>query len=389
MISIKKNNLSSSSAASENRVAIVSNTSWYLFNFRISLIRKLINDGHKVIAIAPFDEFSGKLEDLGCKHYHIKINSKSKNPFMDIFLTLDFIQIFRRARPAVLLNFTAKPNIYATIAGKALGIPAINNIAGLGSGFVEESTTTKILRMLYGYSQKKVFRVFFQNEDDYKEFLSNGIVHPEKASILPGSGVDLQRFRQCVLPTLTDENGFTFLLISRVLYSKGIELLYNAAKEIYKDYHNFKVQVVGQTGVNNSDAIPVSKINEWNQKPFFEYLGQTDDIRPYIGNCHCIVLPSYYREGTPKSILEGLAMGRPVITTDMPGCRTTVIEGKNGFLIKPRDVHDLEQSMRKMMGLTQIELQKMAHKSRELAEQQFDEQIVIKEYGKNIHSLLN
>ncbi|MFD2516572.1 glycosyltransferase family 4 protein [Salinimicrobium flavum] len=374
----------------KKKIAIIANTSWYLFNFRKNLLQKLVNSGYEVIAVAPYDEFSQKLKTLGCIYEHIYIDSKSKNPINDISITINFLRIFIKKKPAVILNFTAKPNIYATLAGRTLGIPAVNNIAGLGSGFVEESMTTKILRILYRYSQKKASKVFFQNEDDFQEFLFHKMVFPEKTTILPGSGVDLQHFSHHTLPVITREKKFTFLLISRILYSKGIELLFYAAKKIYDERnYDFRVQVVGQVGVNNSDAIPLSKIEEWNNEPFFEYLGKTEDIRQYITQSHCVILPSFYREGTPKSILEGLAIGRPIITTDMPGCRTTIVKGQNGFLIKPRDVNDLEQSMRKMISCDYAQLQEMGSKSRQLAEQKFDEQIVIKQYLKTINSILN
>ena len=373
----------------QKKIAIISNTSWYLFNFRINLIKRLIKEGYQVIAIAPPDLYSSRLENIGCQYYPANIDSKSKNPLTDIGITLNFIRIFRKSKPNILLNFTAKPNIYATLAGHFLGIKSINNIAGLGSGFVNESLTTKILRVLYRFSQKKASVVFFQNQDDFAEFVSNKMVSPAKCSILPGSGVDLIRFTaRSITPVLN--NKFTFLLISRMLYSKGIELLYSAAKRIYDDGNqNFSIQLLGETGINNSDAIPESQIQQWIKEPFIEYLGMTDDIRPFVEKSHCIILPSFYREGTPRSILEGLAMGRPIITTDMPGCRTTVIDGVNGYLVTPRDINSLENKMKQLMNLDRDKLEQMGLKSRQLAEDRFDEKIVIEKYMVAIDGLYN
>jgi glycosyltransferase involved in cell wall biosynthesis len=362
------------------KIAIISNTSWYLYNFRSNLIKSLIAKGYEVISIAPFDEYSVRLEELGCKYYQINIDSKSKNPLTDIGITLNFIKIFHKLKPNILLNYTAKPNIYATVVGYYLGISSINNIAGLGSGFVAESLTTKILRVLYRFSQKKASSVFFQNQDDFSEFVNNKMVDPNKCSILPGSGVDLIRFEATPVPTIQN-NKFVFLLISRMLYSKGIELLYSAAKKIYENGNlNISIQLLGEVGINNSDAIPASHIQQWVKEPFIEYLGMTDDVRPFVEKSHCIILPSFYREGTPRSILEGLAMGRPIITTDMPGCRTTVIDGENGYIVPSQDVDSLEEKMKQIMKLDYSDLTRMGVRSRQLAEDKFDEKIVIQKY---------
>lgn len=370
------------------KVAIISNTSWYLFNFRINLIKSLIVEGYNVITIAPIDEYTSILEKIGCIHFNAEIDSKSKNPFRDIALTINLIRIFRTAEPDILLNYTTKPNIYGTLAGSYFHIPSINNIAGLGSGFVNESLTTKLLRILYRYSQKKAEVVFFQNPDDFSEFVDKKMVKASKCSILPGSGVDLSRFNLSQIPPI-NEIKFTFLLISRMLYSKGIEILYSAAKQIYDNgNHNFSIRLIGENGVNNSDAIPIAQIQNWEKDPFIEYIGKTDNIKPFIEKAHCIILPSFYREGTPRSILEGLAMGRPIITTNMPGCKTTVIEGVNGYLVPPRDVESLVIKMNLLMSLNFCKLQEMGLKSRQLAEEKFDEKIVIQKYIKEIKRLI-
>ena len=370
------------------KIAIISNTSWYLFNFRINLIKRLLTEGFQVIAIAPPDEYSSRIEEIGCRYYPVKIDSKSKNPLVDIGLTINLIKAFRKVKPELLINFTAKPNIYSTIVGRFLGIPAINNIAGLGLGFVNESLTTRILRILYHFSQKKASVVFFQNPDDLSEFVSNKMVVPNKCSLLPGSGVDLKRFRYSSVPS-TIKNKFTFLLISRLLFSKGIEILFQAAKRIYESgNHDFLVKILGEAGVNNADAIPSTLIKKWSEETFFEYIGKTDDVVPFIEEAHCIILPSYYREGTPKSLLEGLAIGRPIITTDMPGCKNTVIESDNGYLVPPKDINTLAKKMERVMTLNYKQLQRMGLRSRKLAEEKFDEAIVVERYLEEIENVV-
>lgn len=369
-------------------IVIIANTSWYIFNFRANLIRASINQGFRVVALSPSDDYSTELVRLGCEYYDLKIDSKSKNPLKDLLLMFKLIHKFKIVKPDLILSFTAKPNIYATIIGRMKGIPAINNIAGLGYGFVKDSLITRVLKVLYRISQKTAQHVFFQNEDDLKFFLKNRIVSTHNSSLLPGSGINLDRFKQTSLPNIRG-NKFIFLLMSRALYSKGIEILFESASFLYdKGLTNFKIQFLGDINVINSDAIPISKISKWTKMPYFEYLGMKSDVVPYIENSHCVVLPSYYREGTPKSILEGLGVGRPIITTDMPGCKNTVIDGFNGFIVPPKNIQALAQKMKDMMELDFDELQLMGNRSRKLAEEKYDETIVINEYLKEIENVL-
>jgi len=314
------------------KVAIAYNTSWYIYIFRMNLIRALLARGYQVLTITPRDQYTEKLEAAGCTHVHVALDSRSKNPLKDLRLTLRYIGLLGKHRPDVLLCYTAKPNIYATIASWRRRIPVITNIAGLGTGFVRKSLVTRILRFLYGFSQKRASFVFFQNEDDRRYFTTRRMVRTERCGLLPGSGVDLERFSYDPLRLGAHED-FRFLLVGRMLYSKGVELLVRAAMEISEGApRGFVVQLLGDVGVDNEDAIDEQTIEEWGRHPRIEYLGRTDDVVPRIAESHCVVLPSYYREGTPRSILEGLAVGRPVITTDMPGCRNTVRHGERGDL---------------------------------------------------------
>lgn len=371
------------------KIAFLCNTTWYIYNFRSNLIQTLINQGYEIIAISPYDNYVESLSNLGCKHFHVKINSKSKSPLNDIILYFRLYRIIKKVKPNVLLNFTAKPNIYGTLVGSKLQIPSINNIAGLGTGFVRNSITTKILKCLYKFSQKRATKVFFQNTEDQSNFIKDKIVKPDICSLLPGSGVDLNKFTKVSIPAIEGEK-FIFLFVARMLYSKGVKLLYEAGEILYKSgYREFEIQAVGFIGVNSSDAIPFTEIQDWNKSNFFKYVGETHDVFSYIKKAHCLVLPSFYREGTPKSILEALAVGRPIITTDMPGCRTTVVNGQNGILIPPQDLNKLVESMKTMVDSTFESLENMGNKSRELAERKFDEKFVINEYQMIINKVLN
>jgi glycosyltransferase involved in cell wall biosynthesis len=373
----------------KKKIVILYNTSWGLYNFRKNLIKTLLERNFKVIAIAPEDEFTNKLHELGCEFYTSKLDSKSKNPVMDLKYCLNTRKIFKQSKPDLILNFTAKPNIYATLVAKAMGIPVINNIAGLGLGFTSDELMAKLLVFLYKLSQKRANHVFFQNIDDQELFLKKGIIKNTSYSLLPGSGVDLSSFNYTI-NTNTDSKFVSFLLFSRMLYSKGVFVLLEASKLLYNEgFRNFEVKLVGNLGINNSDAISKEDLGKWSSEPFVQYLGGTDNVLPFIQNSDCVVLPSYYREGTPRGILESLSVGRPIITTDMPGCRNTVIQGENGFIVKPRDIQDLADKMKMFLNLSQSERLDFGKRSRLLAEEIFDEKIVLDKYMDEINRVLN
>lgn len=370
------------------RVVITCNTSWGILNYRSNLINAIQKNGYSVVTIAPFDEYTSELEKLGCTHINFDIDSNSRNPLKDLLSMLGYIKLYKNLKPAVILNFTAKPNIFSTLACSFCGLPSINNISGLGYGFIHETLVTKVLRFLYKISLRKANYIFLQNPDDYQYFLDLKIIKSSNSQVLPGSGVNLERFRKCQIPDL--KNGqFVFLLVSRMMYSKGIKALYKAAQKLYSQgYTNFQVHLLGDQGTNDKDAIPNSVLQDWCREPYMNYLGKTDDVAPYLENAHCVILPSYYKEGTPRSLLEGLAVGRPIITTDTVGCKETVTDGINGFVIPPKNAVMLADRMEAMLSISQEELQKMGDASREKAVSKFNEEIVIDAYLKKINQIV-
>lgn len=368
-------------------IAIISNTSWGIINYRSTLINAIQQIGYEVITVAPIDEYTDKLRELGCTHLNIDMDSNSRNPIKDVLSILKYVRLFKKINPSVVLNYTAKPNIYSTLACSWCGLPSVNNISGLGYGFVNETLITKILRILYKTSLNKASFVFFQNPDDYQIFRNLKIVEATKSQILPGSGVNLERFRKCQIPDIST-GPFVFLLVSRMMYSKGIEILIQAGENLNASgYKNFEIHLLGDKSNNNVDAIPNSIIKTWTSLSFVKYMGKSDNVFPFFEKAHCVVLPSYYKEGTPRSLLEGLAVGRPIITTDTAGCKETVTDGINGFLVPPKSVDKLAGKMKEIVSFTQVELQKMGDESHKKAESQFNEQYVINAYLKKINEL--
>ncbi|WP_297095245.1 glycosyltransferase family 4 protein [uncultured Draconibacterium sp.] len=361
-------------------VAILLNTSWYIYNFRKNLIMELQRQGYKVVAIAPTDEYSSKLEALGCTFNHLDIDSKLKNPIYDLVLLLRIRKVLAKIKPDVLLNFTIKPNVYGSLAARIQGISCVNNVAGMGTLFSDGYFSRIILKFLFKVSQYRVQTVFFQNPDDKRELTDSNIIKKRKAKLLPGSGVNLNEFP--FSPMSQNENqSINFLLVARMIRTKGIAEFVEAGKLLkQKGYNNFYIRLLGEMGINNPHAISEQEMNEICSNEFVTYLGKTDNVKQYLQNSEAVVLPSYYREGTPKSLLEALAIGRPIITTNMPGCKETVKHGVNGYICVPKSASDLAEKMEAYLNLKPNQRLQMGIQSRKLAESKFDEQIVINAY---------
>ena len=366
------------------KIIIVSNTSWSLFNFRFELARSIKKNGYEVVLVAPCDEYSDRLSKE-FEYHDIYMNNKGTNPKEDIKTTLAFYNLYKQIKPNVVLHYTIKPNIYGTIACSLLGIKTINNIAGLGTLFVKEDFIAKIAKILYRFSQSKASHVFFQNNDDLIQFTKERLVTKEKCDVLPGSGIDTMKY----LPREKKQSDKTiFLLIARMLWEKGIGEYVEAARIIKKKYKNIEFQLLGFLDVENRSAISREQMQEWVDEGIVNYLGVTDDVPSFIAKADCIVLPSFYREGTPRTLLESASMAKPIITTDNVGCRDVVDDGVNGYLCQVRNSKDLVNKIEKFLSLNDEEKYLMGQKSREKMIAQYDESIVIDKYLKAINKCL-
>lgn len=366
-------------------VAISSNTSWYLFNFRSNLIKALSEKGLRVWCLAPRDDYSDRLRSLGCEFTHIPIDGSGKNPVTDLRTCLAYWLAYRRIRPRVALHYTPKPNIYGGLAARATGTAFINNIAGLGEAFSDRGLTNRIVRMLYRLSQRHAARLFFQNSQDHAQLQAMDATVTARAAILPGSGVDTERFAPAPFP---QEGSIRFVLIARLLWEKGVREYVEAARLLKQRHANVDCVVVGFSEPDNPRFVPAETMQAWNAEGLIHWVGRIDDVRPIIANAHCVVLPSYYGEGVPRSLLEGASMGRPIITTDSVGCREVVEDGKNGYKVPPRDVTALSQAMERIVAASAEEREQMGKRSRAKVIESFNEQIVIDKYLNAIDAVL-
>ncbi|WBA17143.1 glycosyltransferase family 4 protein [Salinivibrio kushneri] len=368
-------------------IAITANTSWYLYNFRKNTICSLLEKKYVVITIAPKDKYSVELERLGARYIHIDIDQGGKNPYRDIKTLLSFCSIISKNKIDAVLNFTPKNNVYCTLAAAINKTKVINNVAGLGFLFVNESLSSKVARLLYKFSQRFADKVFFQNEDDRNLFVINEIVNHEITERLPGSGVDLSRF---VVTPAPDDGTVRFLLSARMLYDKGVGHYVDAARMIKKEYgESVEFRLLGFLDVDNPSAVSKSDMQAWVDEGIVSYLGTSDKVEDEIAQVDCMVLPSFYREGVPKSLLEAGAMGKPIITTDNVGCRETVDHDMNGFLCHPQDTLSLYEAMKKVIEIGHEKRLSMGQLSREKMQTTFDEQFIINSYVDAVWQVLN
>ncbi len=360
-----------------SRIAIASNSDWYLYNFRASTIRSLIEQGFEVVAIVPKGTHSDQLSELGANVVHVPLKAAGRNPLEDLRYLNAFRNVLRDKNIKALLCFTPKANIFGGLAARSLHIPYINNIAGLGNQFEKPGMITRVVNFLYQVSQPSAFHIFFQNEQDQATFLTRGYASEHNSSRLMGSGVDLSRFHMAPLP---DRPPFRFLFMGRMLVEKGIPELIDVARRL-RARHGDKVefQMLGYLDWDNPSAISSQQMDDWVSEGIVTYCGTTDDVRPFITNAHAVVLPTYYGEGVPKSLIEALAIGRPVITTDHPGCRD-VVSDDNGILIPARDTDALEAACEAMMASSEADWQDMSNRSRRLAENVFSDTANIEAY---------
>ena len=366
-------------------VAIVVNTSWNIYNFRLALIRRLKREGYKVILIAPRDDYSQQLEDEGFIYHNIKIDNRGVNPFVDLMLIYDFYKLYKELKPDLILNYTIKPNIYSSLAGKVLSIPTLNNITGLGTVFLNENLSSHIARWLYRVSIYNNL-VVFQNSDDMTLFMEKKLVKEDNTRLILGSGIDTNRFKS--QNSLTNKRKFTFLMIARLIKDKGISEYIEAIRIIkstkYANRCTFKI--LGSLYHSNPTAISQDELDSWIDEGLIEYLGHSDSVQDEIDKVDCVVLPSY-REGLSRVLLEASSMSKPIITTDVTGCRDIVDNGVNGYLVKVKNSVELAKAMKKMLNLSNIELIYMGRNGRKKVIENFSEEIVVNKYLSLIKSI--
>lgn len=368
-------------------IALVSNTSWYVYNFRKGLLKKL-TERYNVFAIAPRDKFVPEIEALGCIFIELKhINNQGKNPFQDILLTIELRKIFISNHIQCCLFFTPKINIYGSIAIKFTSIKAIATINGLGFVFndAQPGWLQFTVRKLYRIAFKKLDAVFFQNEEDKAFFKKENIINgSQNICVVRGSGVNVAEFNNKTLFSNSDK--LIFLLSARLLKEKGLYEYFDAARDVKKKYGSVTFALLGPPA-NNPSAVSLNIINDFHNQGIIDYWGVSDNMSNTLNKVDVMVLPSYYREGVPRVLIEGLSKGLPIITTNNVGCRETVDDLQNGYLVPIKDTESLKAAIERMISISAEERLAMGKHSRQKAIAEFDESLNHQQYLEAIRKL--
>lgn len=362
---------------SRGRLVITINTAWNIVNFRSGLVRALVAEGYEVLAAAPSDPVAeAALAEMGARFAPLPMESRTTSVAHDLGIFARYRALFRRERPLAMLGYTIKPNTYGSIAARGAGVARINNISGLGTGFMRPGLLNRVVRGLYRQGLRGSDRVFFQNADDRDLFLSLGLVQSVQAQLLPGSGIDLDRFAAAPQP---DNPAPLLLFIGRMLGDKGVRELIDAARIVRRAHPDVRFRLVGFLDVDNRTAIGRHEVESWVAEGLIEYQPPLADVRPAIAAADAVILPSY-REGTSRVLLEAAAIGRPLIATDVPGCREVVSDGENGFLCAPRNAASLADAIHRFLALDAAGRARLGAASRALVERDYAEQRVIDAY---------
>jgi glycosyltransferase involved in cell wall biosynthesis len=348
-------------------------------------MRALKEKGYEVMAVSPED---GKYSELLKKEFSFftvkSLDRKGKNPIKDLKLFFEYFLLFRRLKPDIVINFTIKPNIYGSISAGLLGISSISVITGLGYVFIRESWLTKLVKLLYWLAFRFNRALVFLNSEDLNTL---GNISKEKSFLIESEGIDIKRFD----PTLCKEakkDEFTFLFVGRLLTDKGIYELTKAFEKLKKEKPKVKLIIVGSPDEGNPNSVSKGELEKWVKEGLIEWHGFQEDVRPFYCMADCVVLPSY-REGIPRVLLEAMAMEKPIITTDAPGCKNVCVDGVNGLLVKPKDVESLYLAMKKMVELEDEKLREFGKAGRRLAEEKYSVEKIVGEYINLIEAVLS
>jgi len=366
------------------KVAIVANTSWYVYNFRRNLIKLLQAKGYEVHVIAPVDDYTDKLVQLGVKHYPIDLSQRGVNPFRELISCVRLFRLFRAIRPDLVLTFTVKCNLYTGICRRFVKFQQIANISGLGEAFDKKGLVNYIVSLLYKFALSKSKRVFFQNEEDRQAIIKHGLLPECLCKCIPGSGVDLNAFRPAL--SFARSNPRKFLMLGRLVPKKGFDLFMKAAEQVhlkYKHRAEFWIMGIEDKSRKESKAL-LEQILSLQKRGIVKYLAPRDNVVSVLHSIDVVVLPSKYHEGVPRTLLEAMACGKPIITTNWKGCRDTVDHGVNGYLIRVGDCQVLERCIIELIHAPHKQLEKMGIASRKKAEEQFDERDVLRAYMNEI-----
>ena len=369
------------------RIGFVSNSAWSVYNFRLDVIRHLLQQGHEIIVMAADDEYSQLLRDCGCRFISINFNNRTENPFSDYFFFRQLKKIYKEYKPGILFHYVIKPNIYGSLAAASCNIPSVAVITGLGYAFAKHNFLYWIIKRLYKISLRKSKEVWFLNNNDAKVFLKAKVVNIEKIKILPGEGINTDFFSKDFNGQKTENRRFRFLMSTRLLKSKGVGIYADAARILKKKYDNIDFELIGFFEKHHPDSVSPEDLKKWEKQGLIHYGGFAKDVRPFLLNTDCFVFPSFYNEGVPRCLMEAASMELPVITSLNTGCKEVVINNTTGYFCNMNDPFDLADKMEKIISLFVEERATMGRNGRSLVTDKFNIQKVINEYEQTLQKI--
>ena len=357
------------------KILIMVNRDFVLYNFRIELVERLLQEKYEVYICLPYGEKVDKMVEMGCKFIPVEIDKRGTNPIRDMKLIKDYRRIMKEVRPDMVLMYTTKVDIYAGIVAGMFKIPYLMNVSGLGTALEFESPLQKIMIFLYKLAAKNAKCVFFQNQENLDFFMKRNM-YKGKYQLIPGSGVNLKKWELMEYP---NDETVEFLFVARVIKEKGIEEYLGTAKQITVEYPNAVFHVLGPC-----DGEYEQKLKEYEDAGYIKYHGMVQDTGVYLKDAHCTIHPSFYPEGISNVCLESAATGRPVITTNRSGCRDTVDDGVTGFIFEQRNIEQLIACVRRFMQMSNEERKQMGLTGRTKVEREFSREIVVEAYMREI-----
>lgn len=372
----------------KRKLILNSNSAFSIYNFRLGLMKRLREEGYQVFAVAPEDSYVERIRKEGFEFLPVKnLDRKGKNPIKDFMLFLEYLKIFKSVKPDLVLNYTIKPNIYGSVACGLLGIPSVSVITGLGYVFVRESILTKLVKFLYSIAFRFNSFVVFMNPDDLKEL--EDIVEKGKVRIILSEGINTGYFSPEVCKSFDkpERKIFTFLFIGRFLKDKGVFELVEAGRMLKEEGFDFEIWLLGSIDKGNPASLSEEELKRLEGLDFVKVFNFAEDVRPYICACDCVVLPSY-REGVPRILLEAMAMEKPLVASDAPGCREVCFDGVNGFLVKPKNAESLKDVLKRMLLLEEKERERLGKNGRRIVLERFDEKLIVSAYVELIKEVL-
>lgn len=353
------------------KVLIVANVTWNVYNFRLNLIEALLSEGFEVHLAAAQDQYTSFLKDFPEVQFTPlkRLYRTSKNPVKDLLFLQELHRVYSQVNPDIAIHYTIKPNIYAGIIAQMKKVPYFSVVTGLGYSFIHNGWLESLTELLYKIGMKRSKQVIFENEDDKMLFIEKGIIKPSNGKAVKGCGVDTEHFRLSS-QRKPNKSTFVFSFIGRLLYDKGLCEIIDAFKKIRKQNSSVELWLIGKRDLENPACISEKDFAAWIEMEGVFYKGYSEDVRPFIEQSDCIVYPSY-REGMPKLVLEAMCMETPIITTDVAGCRETIVDGEHGFLVPERDSEALQQKMEVMLHLDVIDRMHMGQKGRARAVELF------------------